>query len=724
MDLAFVRTVLAEDPDLALLFLQDLASRLASDPAGRTDQEAAWIEESLALLAGTLDPAADPRPSLPVRLAVLDFFADRGEAGPDDAYPRLAVELLRRLQAEPPSAGASADLVRGIAVVAGFRRADPETLDLLLDLLEAPLVVGDPDPAAIEPAARSEVNLADLPVRAAAAATFAWILPPQGFDAERLRFAEIVHWTLPLLALEWASPDTLPFRLVPPPAEGPEGLARIADALAACALGPLPPEPIDPQASRRPDLDFQRTLESRCRADAAQALADGIDCVTVERNVDTYCYCVDLRRRSAGPVAGRPSAWGCLERYPDLRERDPVGPTCRHAAARSLAARLYVTARERLGREAPDGVNPADFETAWPLDRVLAYLGGADQEDAAARWTALADVVGRVRVEYPVFRTPEPAQRIVRRTPPAEENGETTPATPSPWYRNPEWTERTARSLESLAAAMREFGGDAGEQTLSQSLRVSTPDDAPGPIVGDAGGLALLVRFGRLDAIAALPARIGTGEQTADEPAEPPETIAIEGRDTGIADLFFETEIKADETLELPAADETLEPDLPGWVAGLAVDAEALQLLETDVNRRVQRDAAATRAAAMMDQRRQESETGREEDLRREGYGQDSGRTLHIGGELAEDSIRTSLRRQESRVRRCFEAAILANPDGPGRVTVRFVVSPDGRVSTAEIDGRDAPNETLGRCILDAVRDARFPPAAGVTEVTWPFAAP
>lgn len=87
-------------------------------------------------------------------------------------------------------------------------------------------------------------------------------------------------------------------------------------------------------------------------------------------------------------------------------------------------------------------------------------------------------------------------------------------------------------------------------------------------------------------------------------------------------------------------------------------------------------------------------------------------------GTLDKEQIRKAVRAQWPTVRRCFE-----QPDASsGKLVVRFVIGPDGRVTNSELaQPTTFPNTTV-TCVLKAVKGVKTaPPFGGSVLVTYPF---
>jgi len=105
--------------------------------------------------------------------------------------------------------------------------------------------------------------------------------------------------------------------------------------------------------------------------------------------------------------------------------------------------------------------------------------------------------------------------------------------------------------------------------------------------------------------------------------------------------------------------------------------------------------------------------TGRAPDLR-------LGEATTFGG-LSKEVIRRIVQQHRGRIRHCYEAALRTAPELSGRVTVKFVIAPQGNVQSAEPAGNTTGDDTLAQCITAVVKRMSFPQADGVTACTYPF---
>jgi TonB family protein len=99
------------------------------------------------------------------------------------------------------------------------------------------------------------------------------------------------------------------------------------------------------------------------------------------------------------------------------------------------------------------------------------------------------------------------------------------------------------------------------------------------------------------------------------------------------------------------------------------------------------------------------------------------GHAVVTGGSLAADVIRRVVRRHLAEVRHCYEQGLTAQPDMSGTVSVRFIISPTGAVTTSTISGSSLGSARVEGCVATAVRRWSFPApdGGGMVAVTYPF---
>jgi hypothetical protein len=94
-------------------------------------------------------------------------------------------------------------------------------------------------------------------------------------------------------------------------------------------------------------------------------------------------------------------------------------------------------------------------------------------------------------------------------------------------------------------------------------------------------------------------------------------------------------------------------------------------------------------------------------------------------GGLEREIVRRVVRRNEAKVRFCYEQALQADAELAGRVELKFLISPSGAVQSATVLRTEVGRE-VGECIARAVRRISFPaPDGGIVAVSysWTFRA-
>ena len=92
-----------------------------------------------------------------------------------------------------------------------------------------------------------------------------------------------------------------------------------------------------------------------------------------------------------------------------------------------------------------------------------------------------------------------------------------------------------------------------------------------------------------------------------------------------------------------------------------------------------------------------------------------------VSGRLPPEVVQRIVRQNFGRFRRCYENGLRNNPNLQGRVTVRFVINRDGRVSNVG-GGGDIPDRGVVSCVTRAFSDLSFPePESGIVTVSYPI---
>ncbi len=90
-------------------------------------------------------------------------------------------------------------------------------------------------------------------------------------------------------------------------------------------------------------------------------------------------------------------------------------------------------------------------------------------------------------------------------------------------------------------------------------------------------------------------------------------------------------------------------------------------------------------------------------------------------GKLPPEVVQRVVRTNFGRFRLCYQAALKDKPNLKGKVTVRFVISRDGTVSSTSAGG-DIPDEGVISCVARAFYSLTFPkPEGGIVTVSYPI---
>jgi TonB family protein len=96
---------------------------------------------------------------------------------------------------------------------------------------------------------------------------------------------------------------------------------------------------------------------------------------------------------------------------------------------------------------------------------------------------------------------------------------------------------------------------------------------------------------------------------------------------------------------------------------------------------------------------------------------------LNVSGGLDAESVRRVIQSNRSRIRTCYERALLGQPGLSGRISYSWRISPTGAVSTAEVVKSTVGSTSLEGCILEVIKQMSFPRAENgqATQVTYPY---
>jgi hypothetical protein len=93
-----------------------------------------------------------------------------------------------------------------------------------------------------------------------------------------------------------------------------------------------------------------------------------------------------------------------------------------------------------------------------------------------------------------------------------------------------------------------------------------------------------------------------------------------------------------------------------------------------------------------------------------------------VQGRLPPEVVQRIVRQHLGSFRRCYENGLRSDPQLQGRVSVRFVIGRDGKVSNVANAGSDLPSASVLACVVRAFQGIIFPaPDGGMVVVTYPL---
>jgi hypothetical protein len=252
---------------------------------------------------------------------------------------------------------------------------------------------------------------------------------------------------------------------------------------------------------------FQYCIAIEQKKTPAQELnLDEEQCKAVREEDDAYLYCVDLRFTPEYVEQKLPTLWGCYDKFPWLRNREPIGPTCEHLAGRQLAAYMYVKFRSAAGIAAPDGVTFEKLNALMTLPEYMNFVktfGSEQSEEQFRKLDLLNAELAKVQVDFPVFKRPDERDAVAATSARKPEEVKAPDFLPSPWYWHDEWITREPRTFENLRATFMESCRPEDDETatecakdggkLGNQMKITIEGGQPGPLMEKAAGFAIML---------------------------------------------------------------------------------------------------------------------------------------------------------------------------------------------------------------------------------------
>jgi TonB family protein len=80
-----------------------------------------------------------------------------------------------------------------------------------------------------------------------------------------------------------------------------------------------------------------------------------------------------------------------------------------------------------------------------------------------------------------------------------------------------------------------------------------------------------------------------------------------------------------------------------------------------------------------------------------------------VRGALEKEYIDAVVRHNLPSLRACYQERLSRDPSLEGRIVVRFVITPEGTVSTSQVQSSTVGDRQVGACVADCFRSFLFP---------------
>lgn len=97
-------------------------------------------------------------------------------------------------------------------------------------------------------------------------------------------------------------------------------------------------------------------------------------------------------------------------------------------------------------------------------------------------------------------------------------------------------------------------------------------------------------------------------------------------------------------------------------------------------------------------------------------------RSSITGGSLSQAEISKVIQKHFTQITNCYERAIQKSPDLSGKLTVKWVIGTDGRVSGVKQVLSSVKDAPMAKCVFGVIQQMRFPkPKGGPVKIKYPF---
>jgi outer membrane biosynthesis protein TonB len=95
---------------------------------------------------------------------------------------------------------------------------------------------------------------------------------------------------------------------------------------------------------------------------------------------------------------------------------------------------------------------------------------------------------------------------------------------------------------------------------------------------------------------------------------------------------------------------------------------------------------------------------------------------LAYPGRLPSEVIKSTIQKNVTQLKTCYDQQLAKNPDLEGRMKIHFTIEEDGTVSGAGVEDGEMANRKLRECLEKTVSRMTFPASkAGKTQITYPL---
>ncbi len=88
---------------------------------------------------------------------------------------------------------------------------------------------------------------------------------------------------------------------------------------------------------------------------------------------------------------------------------------------------------------------------------------------------------------------------------------------------------------------------------------------------------------------------------------------------------------------------------------------------------------------------------------------------------LTQEQIREVVRKETSKVSRCYAKHAMKQKTADGKVELRLIIKASGKVGEIEVSAPSVRGKKFPRCVTNVAKRWKFPKAAAETEVIYPF---